>query len=118
MPPLPLRSSRSVRAVKNSRPKNLYFFCLVSAFVVWSTLPALAAAPPIGENGYCGKGNVAQFGAQDGIATLPNACHYAALDGTPSPRKQSRGSANADLAATVDGAKCGDSLLLPAGASF
>jgi hypothetical protein len=118
MPPLPLRSSRSVPAVKSSRPKNLQFFCLVSAFVVWSTLPALAAAPPTGENAYCGKGNVAQFGAKDGIAELPKACYYTALDGTPSPGKQIRVSAKSDLAAAIEGAKCGDTLLLPAGASF
>src|SRR5258708_15187895 len=116
MPPLPLRSSRSVRAVKSSLPKNLHFFCLVSALVAWSTLPALAAGPPTGENAYCGKGNVAQFGAKDGIAELPKACYYTALDGTPSPGKQIRVSAKSDLAAAIDRAKCGDTLLLPAGA--
>jgi hypothetical protein len=118
MPPLPLRSSRSAPAVKSPLPKNLHFFCLVSALVVWSTLPALAAGPPIGENAYCGKGNVAQFGAKDGIAELPKACYYTALDGTPSPGKQIRVSAKSNLAAAIDGAKCGDTLLLPAGASF
>src|ERR1019366_6384394 len=87
MAPLPLRSSR-VPVVKSSPPKKSHFFCLASAFVVCSTLSALAAAPPTGENAYCGKGNVAQFGAKD------------------------------DLAAAIDGAKCGDTLLLPAGASF
>jgi hypothetical protein len=104
--------------VKSSLPKNLHFFCLVSALVIWSTLPALAAGPPTGENAYCGKGNVAQFGAKDGIAELPKACYYTALDGTPSPGKQIRVSAKSDLAAAIDGAKCGDTLLLPAGASF
>jgi hypothetical protein len=118
MPPLPLRSSRSVPAVKRSLPESLYFFCLVSALVVWSTLPALAAGPPTGENAYCGKGNVAQFGAKDGPAELPKACYYTALDGTPSPGKQIRVAAKSDLAAAIDGAKCGDTLLLPAGASF
>src|ERR1700694_499288 len=118
MPPLPLRSSRSVPVVKSSRPNNLHFFYLVCAFVVWSTLPALAAAPPTGENAYCGKGNVAQFGAKDGIAELPKACYYTALDGTPSPGKQIRVSAKSNLAAAIDDAKCGDTLLLPAGAAF
>jgi hypothetical protein len=118
MPPLPLRSSRSVPAVKSSRPKNIHFFCLVSAFVVLSTLAALAAGPPTGENAYCGKGNVAQFGAKDGIAELPKACYYTALDGTPSPGKQIRVPAKSNLATAIDGAKCGDTLLLPAGASF
>lgn len=81
-------------------------------------LPALAAAPPTGENAYCGKGNVAQFGAKDGPAELPKACYYTALDGTPSPGKQIRVAAKSDLAAAIAGAKCGDTLLLPAGASF
>src|SRR6202163_3730656 len=118
MPPLPLPSSRSVFAVKSSLPKNLRFFCLVSALAVWSTLPALAAGPPTGENAYCGKGNVAQFGAKDGIAELPKACYYTALDGTPSPGKQTHVPAKPNQAAATDGAKCGDILLLPAGASF
>jgi hypothetical protein len=104
--------------VKSSLPKGFHFFCLVSAFVVWSMLPALAAAPPTGENAYCGKGNVAQFGAKDGPAELPKACYYTALDGTPSPGKQIRVAAKSDLAAAIAGAKCGDTLLLPAGASF
>jgi len=122
MAPLPLRSSGGVPVVKNSRAKSLYFSCgtscLAFAFVVWSALPVLAAAPPTGENAYCGKGNVAQFGAKDGIAELPKACYYTALDGTPSPGKQIRVSAKADLANAIESAKCGDTLLLPAGASF
>src|SRR5260221_7866152 len=118
MAPLPLRFCRFGPLVKSSRWKVFHFFCLVSAFFAWSVLPALAAAPPTGENAYCGKGNVAQFGAKDGIAELPKTCYYTALDGTPSPGKQIRVSAKSDLAAAIDGAKCGDTLLLPAGASF
>jgi hypothetical protein len=118
MPPLPLGSPRSVPAVKGSPLKNLHLFCLVSAFFVWSTLPSLAAGPPTGENVYCGKGNVAQFGSKDGVAELPKACYYTALDGTPSPGKQIHVPARSDLGAAIDGAKCGDTLLLPAGASF
>jgi hypothetical protein len=83
-----------------------------------STLPALAAAPPTGENAYCDKGNVAHFGAKDGPAELPQACYYTGLDGTPSPGKQIRVAANSNLADAIDGAKCGDTLLLPAGAAF
>ena len=118
MPPLPLGSPRSVPAVKGSPLKNLHLFCVVSAFLVCSALPSLAAGPPTGENAYCGKGNVAQFGAKDGIAELPKACYYTGLDGTPSPGKQIRVSVKSDLAAAIDSAKCGDTLLLPAGASF
>jgi hypothetical protein len=122
MAPLPVPSSGFVRVVKRERAKSPYFPCGVSclafAFVVWSPPPLVAAAPPIGENAYCGKGNVAQFGAKDGIAELPKTCYYTALDGTPSPGKQIRVSAKADLAHAIEGAKCGDTLLLPAGASF
>src|SRR5260221_1188775 len=118
MAPLPLRFCRFGPLVKSSRWKVFHFFCLVSAFFAWSVLPALAAAPPTGENAYCGKGNAAQFGAKDGIADLPKTCNYTALDGTPSPGKQIRVSAKSDLAAAIDGARCGDTLLLPAGASF
>ncbi len=118
MPPLPSRSSGFVATVKSSLPKNLHFFCLVSSIVVWATLTALAAGPPTGENAYCGKGNVAQFGAKDGIAELPKACYYTGLDGTPSPGKQIRVPAKSNLATAIDDAKCGDTLLLPAGASF
>jgi hypothetical protein len=122
MAPLPLRSSRPVPVVKSPQSKTLHFFCLVfclaSVFFVWSALPALAAAPPTGENAYCGKGNVAQFGDKDGIAELPKTCYYTALDGTPSPGKQIHVTAKSDLADAIDGAKCGDTLLLPAGTSF
>src|SRR5712664_3974546 len=124
MAPLPFRSSRFVPAVKSSQPKSFHFFCLVSALFVWSALPALAAAPPTGENVYCGKGNVAQFGAKDGVAELPKTCYYTALDGSPSPRKQFRVAGKSDLAGDANlfsrrrRSECGDTLLLPAGASF
>jgi hypothetical protein len=96
-------------------------FGLIAVFVfslVFLVPPAAAAAPPITENAYCGKGNVAQFGDKDGPAELPKACYYTALDGTPSPGKQIHVSAKSDLAHEIESAKCGDTLLLPAGASF
>jgi hypothetical protein len=122
MAPLPSLSSRSVAVVKRSSPKGFRLFCLLfglaPAFVAGLALPALGAAPPTSENAYCGKGNVAQFGDKDGVAELPKSCYYTALDGTPSPGKQIHVAANSDLAAAIDHAKCGDTLLLPAGASF
>ena len=75
-------------------------------------------AVPIGENAYCEKGNIARFGDKDGPAELPKTCYYTGLDGTPSPGKQIRVGANADLTNAADGARCGDTLLLPAGAVF
>lgn len=80
--------------------------------------PLWAGSVPVGENAYCGKGDVPQFGGKDGPAELPRTCYYTGMDGTPSPGKQIRVSAKADLGATVGEAKCGDTLLLPAGASF
>ena len=91
---------------------------MLASFVLLGCGLMAGAAPPIGENAYCAKGDVAQFGDKDGPAALPKACYYTAMDGTPSPGKQIRVSAKADLTAAVEGAKCGDTLLLAAGASF
>jgi hypothetical protein len=77
-----------------------------------------AATPPTSENAYCAKGDVAQFGDKDGPAQLPTACYYTGLDGTPSPGKQIRVSAKADFMSALNGAKCGDTLLLAAGSSY
>jgi hypothetical protein len=88
-----------------------FFICLSAAF-------ATAAAPPTGENAYCGKGDVAHFGDKDGLAELPKSCYYTALDGTPSPGKQVRVSPKEDLARAIESAKCGDTLLLAAGATY
>jgi hypothetical protein len=118
MPPLPLRSDSSVPMTHNSCLRRLFVSCLTGFFFICSALPALAAAPPTGENAYCGKGDVAQFGGKDGVAELPKACYYTALDGTPSPGKQIHVAAKSDLADALDSAKCGDTLLLAAGASF
>jgi len=98
---------------------NIYFLVFVLSFALPGlTRSAMAAAPPITENAYCGKGNVAQFGDKDGPAELPKACYYTALDGTPSPGKQVQVTAKSDLAHEIESAKCGDTLLLPAGLSF
>src|SRR5712672_3197848 len=104
--------------VRHLRVKFPHFFFPVT-FVILASCGAMAGStPPTGENAYCGKGDVAQFGEKDGPAELPKACYYTAMDGTPSPGKQIRVSAKADLATAVAEAKCGDTLLLPAGAVF
>jgi hypothetical protein len=90
----------------------------MSSLVVAFALSSMAEAPPTGENAYCGKGNVAQFGTKDGPAELPKACYYTGLDGTPSPGKQIRVAAKSNLTSAFDHASCGDTLLLAAGASF
>ena len=83
-----------------------------------SANPREQAGPALGENAYCDKGNVAHFGEKDGPAELPKTCYYTGMDATPSPGKQIRVAAGADLNAAVDQARCGDTLLLAAGANF
>jgi hypothetical protein len=114
---LSLLFSGCVPSVAIRRLKNVHLFSLM-ACLLGIAPPAVAAGPPITENAYCGKGNVAQFGAKDGVAELPKSCYYTGIDGTPSPGKQIRIAAKSDLAAAIADAKCGDTLLLPAGASF
>jgi len=75
-------------------------------------------APPITENAYCEKGNVPRFGEKDGPAELPQSCYYTALDGTPSPGKEIRLNADSNLGDALESAKCGDTLLLAAGARY
>ena len=110
---LTVKNTSIMRSQDFFRAFLVCFICLI-AFAS----PAMADAPPTGENAYCDKGNVARFGAKDGIAELPKACFYTALDGTPSTGRQIRVSARTNLAEAISDAKCGDTLLLPAGASF
>jgi hypothetical protein len=91
-----------------------FFVLSLAAFSTYSW----AENVPTDENAYCGKGDVPRFGAKDGPAELPKTCYYTALDGTPSPGKQIRVPAKADLAGAIDSAKCGDTLLLAAGSTY
>ena len=100
------------------RLKYFSFLPCLALFLAASAVSASAAAPPTEENAYCGKGDAPRFGDKDAVAELPKACYYTGLDGTPSPGRRITVSAKSDLAAAVEGAKCGDTLLLPAGASF
>jgi hypothetical protein len=121
MAPLPLPTTRFVPIAIGSPLKGFLVFCSVIwtfIFILGCSPLAHAAAPPVTENAYCGKGNVSQFGGKDGVAELPKTCYYTGFDGTPSPGKQIRVSAKSDLAEAIGNAKCGDTLLLPAGASF
>ncbi len=96
------------------------FVSLVGTVVVLALMIPVAAStpPPTGENAYCGKGDVSKFEEKDGPAQLPKSCYYTGLDGTSSPGKQIQVEANSDLSAALESAKCGDTLLLAAGASF
>lgn len=98
--------------------KGLHFAALIAISVLlWSGLLA-AATLPTSENAYCAKGDTPLFGDKDGPAQLPTACYYTGMDGTPSPGKQIRVSAKSDFTAALDGAKCGDTLMLAAGAAY
>jgi hypothetical protein len=70
------------------------------------------------DNRYCAPGNRAQFNGQDGPATLPQACLYTALSGTPSPGKIISVSAGDDLQVALNSAQCGDTVSLQADATF
>lgn len=109
---LGLQSSRSIPLLA------VLPFVLLLFFPLFSETPATATTPPTGENAYCDKGDVPKFGEKDGPAQLPKSCYYTGLDGTPSPGKRISVGANADLASAVESAKCGDTLLLPAGATY
>jgi hypothetical protein len=99
---------------------SLLLFSATLLFTLCSTdaSAASSAAVPTAENAYCGKGNVPGFGEKDGPAQLPTACYYTGLDGTPSPGKTIKVAAGSDLGSALDGAQCGDTLFLAAGASF
>ncbi|MBI3475662.1 MAG: hypothetical protein HY010_08000 [Acidobacteria bacterium] len=98
---------------------TFFLRCLVSSCIILCgrTL-VVAATPPTSENAYCAKGDVPKFGDKDGPAQLPTACYYTGMDGTPSPGKQIRVSGKSDLGSALDSAKCGDTILLPAGSSY
>jgi len=93
-------------------------FTLLLTLIFLSSGPARAANPPTAENAYCGRGDVPKFGEKDGPAELPKTCYYTGIDGTPSPGKQIRLDGKENLADAVSSAKCGDTLLLAAGATY
>jgi hypothetical protein len=70
------------------------------------------------DNRYCGPGNEAQFGKNDGPATLPQSCFYTALSATPANGKVIRVAAGNDLQAAINKARCGDTLELDGGSAF
>ncbi|MFY9560998.1 MAG: hypothetical protein WAQ52_12265 [Terriglobales bacterium] len=109
------RLSTSCTRLAKSLPSLRWIFVVV---LLCGGTVALAAAPPTSENAYCGKGDMPQFGDKDGPAQLPTACYYTGMDGTPSPGKQIQVSAKSGFLAALEGAKCGDTLLLAAGASY
>ncbi len=70
------------------------------------------------DNRYCRPGDKPQFGTTDGPATLPQSCFYTAMSATPSPGRVIRVSAGSDLQASINKARCGETLELAAGATY
>jgi hypothetical protein len=70
------------------------------------------------DNRYCEPGNIANFGTNDGPATLPTACFYTALAATPSPGPVIAVKAGGDLQGALNQVQCGETITLQAGASF
>jgi hypothetical protein len=70
------------------------------------------------DNTYCGTGDVANFGGNDTVAALPQACINTALANTPSPGKVTTVSAGGSVQNALNSAACGDTIMLQAGATF
>ncbi len=70
------------------------------------------------DNKYCGAGDQANFGTNDGPATLPQRCINTALSNTPSGGKQTLVAAGGNANIALENAACGDVILLQAGATF
>jgi Right handed beta helix region len=74
----------------------------------------------LGENAYCGTGDVALFGT-DPISPsviLPQQCIYTAMSGTPSPGAVHTVASNcSDLQTQINNAAAGDTIVIPASAT-
>ena len=78
---------------------------------------ATAVAEP--DNRYCRSGDSPDFGAtKDGPAALPSRCINTALSSTPSPGKKIKVSDPKGVAAALQSASCGDTLVLSADQTF
>jgi hypothetical protein len=73
-----------------------------------------------GENAYCLPGDVPMFGSSDGPASLPTACTYTAMAGTPSPgttwtvNASNCNDASTGLQAYLNSSAAGDTIVIPA----
>jgi hypothetical protein len=90
--------------------KTLFFLTLLM-------IGTTAVAQP--DNRYCRSGDTPDFGAtKDGPAALPSRCMNTALRSTPSPGKEIKVSDPKGVAAALQSASCGDTLVLSAGKTF
>ena len=84
-----------------------------------TTTPPPPPPPATGaDNTYCGTGNVANFGGNDTVAALPQACINTALANTPSPGKVTTVASGGSVQSAINAAACGDVIELQAGATF
>jgi hypothetical protein len=70
------------------------------------------------DNTYCGTGDVANFGGNDTVAALPQACLNTALASTPTPGRVTLVAAGGSIQTAINAAACGDTIQIQAGASF
>ncbi len=86
-------------------------------FLTLFMIGTIAAAQP--DNRYCRPGDTPDFGrTKDGPAALPSRCINTALISTPSPGKEIKVSDPKGVAAALQSASCGDTLVLRAGQTF
>jgi hypothetical protein len=68
----------------------------------------------LSENLYCAPGDIPLFGATDGPATLPQACIYTAMSGSPSPGSPITASTASALTSALSSVTCGQTIIIPA----
>src|SRR6266513_1717453 len=101
------------------KTKKISASTILVALMLYVLCQPMAGQSSVGaDNLYCRPGNVAGFGANDGPAALPQTCFYTALSGTPSPGKEIRVPAAGGLQKAIETARCGDTLILAAGAEY
>jgi hypothetical protein len=88
---------------------------------VTTTPPPPPPPPPPStgaDNTYCGTGDAANFGGNDTVAALPQACINTALASTPSLGKVTLVPPGGNVQSAINAAACGDVIQLQAGATF
>ena len=70
------------------------------------------------DNRYCNVGNIPNFGGNDGVAAAPIACYQTAESSTPSPGAVIQVSPSSNLQKAINGASCGDTIVLQAGQTY
>lgn len=84
-----------------------------------STGSQITGSPTKASNLYCLPGNVPNFGASDGPASMPQACYYTVRSATPSPNGVKwTVSSSSGMTTALAGAACGDIIQINAGSTI